>query len=334
MLFNTISEFNVFVESNNGMDYTSVLPSILAAEIKFLKPVFGTAFYDYLINQYQNGTQDNQVITNLIYYAQQALAPLALYLYIPVADVQITDAGIRRGDSDKAPGAFKYQVKDLQKAYLERGFQYLEEMIEYMDANASNEKLSSWIDASEYGYYRSLFIKTGKEFEQFYTTIRYPRRIFTLLRSTMYNVQELTIADSISQELYDLFKSRHHDKSPTWSDSEAKLLSYLKPAIAHLTIGRGIANLVATMDENGVHVLTQFGDHTSNISNRTAASDSNLSMMVTEALSAGAAWLDKAVNYLDTVSSPNLFPSWYAAMNAEEVTVVTENDNLTGLFSM
>ena len=328
MLFATIADFNTFVESNTGIDFESLKPSILAAELRFIKPIFGYAFYDLVLHD----NSDNQIILDIRIAAKRALSNLALYLYVPISEAMLTDAGVRRGNSEASPGAYKYQVKELQKTYLERGFQHLEEMINLLEDNT--DTLTDWTSSDEFRTYRSLFIRSGKDFEQYYSTIRYPRRLYTLLRSSMYNVQELQIAPSISQPIYDGIKTYLIQPDTPLPDEYSQLFTYLKYAIAHFTIGRGIATLMATMDENGVHVLSQHPDSTSELSKRQAASDTVVTTMAREAIDMGTMWLDKAVTYLNDTATTEVFPTWYALKHAEAVTPTSINDNLNGMFSL
>lgn len=336
MILTTAAEFEALTEINQGIEFLSLTPSIDAAQSKFLKPILGFTFLNSIDNYYNDdpGAGANQIKNTIIALAQRALANLTLYLYVPIAEVEFTDSGLRRGHSDSSPGAFKYQVKELQRSYLERGFQYLEDLIEYMESKSAEPELEEWVASDEFKSYRSLFIRSGAELAKLYTSIRYPRRIFTLLQSTMYNVQELQIEKSISTEVYQLLKSKLLATPNNLSDQEEILLNYLKHALAHLTIAEGIIPLIATMDENGIHVLSNSTDSSSSESKQTAASDNILGLMIKNATSAGAEWLTKAVRYMNQVASETVFPTWYESMNTTVTPPTSINENLSGSFSM
>jgi hypothetical protein len=331
MFFKTIDEFRGCVEANAGIDLLSLTPSIKAAEIKFLKPLLGAAYYDSLTIRYETDTITLDSEEELVVHIQNAIANLALYLYVPIAEVQITDAGVRRGDSESAPGAYKYQVKELQKALLERGFEYIELMLEHLDESPAT--FVEWFESDAYKNYRKAFIKSGTEFEQLYSSIRFPRRMYTLLRTTMLNLQELTIATTIGEGTYNELAEAFQEEDPAFSDWEIQLLAYLKPAIAHLTVARGIAHIVATMDENGVHVLTQFNDTTTDTGKRAPASNVHLNMLINEAKSVGEAWLTKAITYMNSVASATVFPDYYAVISVADVPA-DQNDEMSGIFGM
>ena len=331
MFFKTHQEFLDCVELNAGIDFLSITPSIKSAELKFLKPLLGAAYYDALYVRYDTNTIVIDAEEELIVHIQNAVANLALYLYVPITEGIITDAGIRRGNSESSPGAFKYQVKELQKGLLERGFEYLEIILSHMDESPQSHV--EWYQSATYKNYRKLFILNGNEFEQYYSAIRYPHRMFTLLRTTMSNVQELSIAASITPTIYNALIAEAINPSPNYSAEAAMLLQYLKPAIAHLTVARGIAQIVATMDENGVHILTQFNDTTTDTGKRAPASNVHLTMLIKEAESVGQAWLAKAIEYLNTTASETVFSSWYTTLQAADE-AIPENDELLGCFGL
>lgn len=331
MFFKTIEEFRGCVEANAGIDLLSITPSIKAAELKFLKPLLGPAYYDSLSNRYNTDTIILSEETELVEHIQVAIANLALYLYVPIGEVQITDGGMRRGDSENAPGAYKYQVKELQKALLERGFEYIELVLEHLDQSPTS--FVEWFESEAYNNYRKAFIRNGTEFEQLYSSIRFPRRMYTLLRTTMLNLQQLTIANTIGEDTYIELANKYLDDAPVFTTEQEQLLAYLKPAIAHLTIARGIAHIIATMDENGVHVLTQFNDTTTDTGKRAPASNVHLNMLINEAKNVGEAWLTKAITYMNTVASETVFGSYYAVISIADVPA-DQNDEMGGIFGM
>jgi hypothetical protein len=331
MFFKTIEEFRGCIEANAGIDLLSITPSIKAAELKFLKPLLGAGYYDSLSIRYNADAIILAEETELVEHIQNAIANLALYLYVPIGEVQITDAGMRRGDGESSPGAYKYQVKELQKALLERGFEYIELVLEHLDQTPST--FVEWFNSDAYNNYRKAFIRNGSEFEQLYSSIRFPRRMYTLLRTTMLNLQALTIATTIGEGTYLELVSEYLEEEPTFTIEESQLLAYLKPAIAHLTISRGIAHIIATMDENGVHVLTQFNDTTTDTGKRAPASNVHLNMLINEAKSVGEAWLTKAVTYMNTVASETVFPTYYAVISVADVPA-DQNDEMSGIFGM
>ncbi len=335
MLFNTIAQFNEYSDSLEGIKFVAIKPSIEHAEKKFIIPLISKALYDDLNTKAIANTLAGDDLT-LVQHLRGALASLTQYLYIPIVEVQLSDKGTRRGNSEQQPSAYKYQVENLRKAVLERGFEYLEEALEFLNETSKMDgKFDLWKDSAEYTAFRSLLIPTGKELADLYSSIRYPRRLYILLRSEMFNVQELTIAECITSTLYDALLVKNKTASPAFTAEETQLLVYLKKAIAHLTIARGISSIVATMDENGVHVLSSTTDGSTSMSKRAPATDTIIQNISLNAESAGLAWLDKATAYLTATATASIFPSWYTKVQAESIaTAPLDNSTYRGSFSM
>lgn len=330
MYFTSIAEFNTYSDALAGLSFLSVKPSIEHAERRFLLPILGEGLYQDLQTKFTANTLSgkDQILFKKL---QLALSSLTLYLYAPISEVQLSDNGLRRGHSEQMPGAFKYQVQEYRKAMLERGFEALEDAIAYLNANAAD--FSLWTNAPEFLSFRQLFIRTGSELQQYFTGIRFPRMLFLLLRSSMFNVQELTLAPAISTNIYKGLCSKYTSAAPNFTAEEKQLLDYVCRSLAHLTVARGLPVVVATLDEHGASILTGGEDAGSHNSKRAPASNYHLDNITKMAEDAGITWLDKAVDYLNTTASNSVFTSWYNAMQAATDTA-TDNSTRGGSFSL
>ena len=333
MFINDQSVLLTYVEANPGIDFLSLPPTIEQVGSKYFLPLFGKPFFDDA-DAFCTTPQENDTVgVGFMNRLQKAVANLAMYEYIPIAEVQITDAGLRRGHSETHPGAFKYQVQELQRALLNRGLQAIEELLAYMDENVADDFFDNWRSSLEFTHYRVLLINSGREFEKYYSSLQYPRRTYMLLRTTLYNVQSLVVAEAISEEVYQELITENQNPTPSFGEEQAELLELLKPALAHLTISRGIYQLAAAMDENGVHVLSQSNEPGDSAGKKVAAPSSQLTMMINDAESIGQSWMGKAIKYLNDTASETVFPTWYEALQEAE-TPLPQNDGLTGCFGL
>lgn len=333
LFFKNHAEFISGIEANTSLAWPSIQPSIETAQIRFIKPIIGTTLYESLLTEVQDTEVDS--LTNekkqVVVRIQKALRRFALYIYIPIADVQLSDKGVQRADSDKFKSAYKYQYENLSKAQLDMGFELLEDLIDYLDAHASD--YSTWTNTDEYKSFKDLFIKTGAEFQRNYSAIRYPRRMFLLLRTAMLTTQATIIRDAITPTIYDALLAKNKLATPNFTDQEQNLLLKLKPAIAHFTVARGLPSILTIMDENGLHVLGTNSDSASSLSNRTSASDSIIATSIKSAENVAIQWLDQAIDYIKSVASNSVFPSWYTA-HLNEVQAPEFNETASGSFSM
>lgn len=333
LFFKNHAEFITGIEANTGLKWPSLQPSIETAQIRFIKPILGAALYDSLLLEVQDTAVSDLVSEKqaIVIRIQNALRRLSLYIYAPIGEIQFTDAGMMRTETNNQKSAFKYQTEAYQKAQLDMGFELLEELIDYMDSHAGD--YSSWTTTDEYKFYKSLFIKTGAQLQLHCSSIRYPRRLFLLLRSTMLTVQQTIIKEAITADIFDALIAKNQSTTPNFTDEEKELLDKLKPAIANFTIARGLPSLVAMLDENGLHVLNSNADNASSVGKRSAAPDSITSLVLKNAENTATAWLDMAVDYIKSTASPSVFASWYTA-NLAKVATPNFNETSSGSFSM
>lgn len=312
-MITTQALFNQFSDGTSSLKFQAIKPSLDHAVDKYLIPIFGQTYYDYLLAL--NTPNANE--TKLLEYSRKALVSFTLYEYSFISDVVLTDGGMRRGASEQSPSAYKYQIDDYRKTMLDRAFLFLEKVIQYLDLLARNNQAVAWVGSEEFQIRKALFIQSGTEFQQIIPSIRYPRRLYLLLLSSLSNIQELTIAPTINKTIYDAILIKVKAAIPNYTAEETELLKILKRAQAHLALATGIASIVGQMDENGIHVLTSGTDAHSASSKRTAATSNVLNMFVDEHKNAGEAWLSKSVEYLREKASSNLWPSWLPDTEAD-----------------
>lgn len=94
MLFKSITDVKEHSECG-AITFASLKKSILLAEVQYIMPLLGQALYTTLNDAYAAapGTTLAEELTGLLYAVQEALAPLTLYIYIPKAELQLSDAG-------------------------------------------------------------------------------------------------------------------------------------------------------------------------------------------------------------------------------------------------
>ena len=316
-----------YTEVNYGNRFPSLQPSIITAQDEYLRPLLGT-YLDYLIAQV-NATPTTEE-ADLLALLRPALADISIYLYIPIGDVTVTENGIRRAETDKEKTAYKYQLQNAQAAYIKRGLIGLEKAIAYMHANATN--YTNWTADASYQRYLSLFIKNGTELQNHVSALPMPMRMYMLLRSTMYNVQELTIRPAVTDAIYEDLQTAISNAS--LSPEQTKLLGYLQSALAHFTIMQGVPQLVAKLQEDGISIIGENGE-TSN-SNRKQANDNQLNSYINTNRAIATQWLDRAIDYINKTATASIFPTWYATQQAAATQPTTPpvNETSSSLFSL
>lgn len=123
-------------------------------------------------------------------------------------------------------------------------------------------------------------------------------------------VEDFEIKPNISEELFDELKTQI--KTRTITADNQKLLEFIQPACAYLTISKGLAEKAVTVNEYGVvHVglqATQFAALT-----LPAAAIERLDAIIRRADQNGKSYLKQLQKYLNENSSESKYPLYYAS---------------------
>lgn len=336
MLFKNTIELQEYVEINSNVNFASLKPSIRAAEKEILTPVVGLAFLldlDTKYNAIPSSTASAEE-TALIKVMQAAVAPYVMYLYAPKVEVSITDGGVRRAETDQSKTAFQYQVTNMRKAYKAESDAAVEYLIEFLEVKKSD--YPSWKDTDEFKKYRSLFIKTGGDFNNYYRTAS-PWRNFHAMYPVMVAVEQHIVKKVLGSDFFASLKAKEATEAPAYSQEEKELLTRLKYAIANYTIGQSVGQLSVSIDENGITV-TSASTFASNDaeSKKGAASDNQLSYFANQTAAIAADWLKSVQEYLTEKASDTVFTQYYNWQKSiiQNTEAACTREEMTGSFGL
>src|SRR5690606_11864508 len=130
----------------SGLQWASFAPSLKSAELKYLVPAIGPELYqmmDEALNS--SGMPLSYAEQQLLPYLQEPVALLAMYLFVPRAEVQMTSGGIQRPESDGLKTAYKYQTLALRDSLLDAGYEAIERLLSYLEKHKTDFVL--WLDS-------------------------------------------------------------------------------------------------------------------------------------------------------------------------------------------
>lgn len=313
--------FNNYGDASSSIRFEAIKTSLHHATRKYLMPVLGTSYATHLqsiLDGSYTGTPSNEEL-QLIELLRTAIHPLTMHEYIPITDAIITDGGVRRGASDQMPSAFKYQTEAVTKAYLDRGYLALEDAIAYLINMAQNGQASIWqSDTTTNIGQKSLFVRSGSELALIASTLRYPHRMHTLIRSSLWDVQTLTLKPVLHSGVYTDLLTKHI-AGTSMSPDEELLFSLIKKAQAHFAIANAIPSLSATLDEHGIHVLSNNSEPSSSVGKRTTAPPLHIDAIIASYRHLAQSYLDTAIALLSDTTN-TLYPAFKS-------TITTTNDS-------
>jgi hypothetical protein len=219
---------------NQSLSIPELEPTILIAAEAYLIPWIGKAQWGDLVQAVENSTQTTQQ-TALLPYVKRALAHLTLFEYAQIGEIQVSDAGFLRQETDHLKGAYKSQITRYERYMLHNGFAGLESMLTFLEANAADYPL--WKDAEQSKRNREAFINDAATFQLRYST-NISRYVLETLRGLMLDVELFAIQPLIGPAFFTELKAAINEKSV--SEDQETIIFFIQKAVALFTIEEGI----------------------------------------------------------------------------------------------
>ena len=178
-LIKDITSLKLYVSVNKNLDWQSVSPYIKQAERKYIIPLIGSAMYAANIVDGYTPADKPLEVYELI---REASANLAWFLYLPLANVQVSDSGIATSQGEHHKAAEWWQIRDLRRSFLDAGFSALDEALKIMEANEAD--FTDWKASTGYTIFAELFVKRTDTFQRWFN-ISNSRRTFLAMRPYM-----------------------------------------------------------------------------------------------------------------------------------------------------
>jgi hypothetical protein len=239
-LFSNITEFKRFVggavDNDEGM-LTNIEIDIKAAATQYVIPYLGVALYLDLVTAYPTIPLGDP-LENLLPFVQAALGPLALYEASKTKDVRFSQAGITKASEN---AAYKYQIAEYRNAMLERGYERIELLLRFLDANEA--QYPAWGGKSRHRKSLLNFADDFREAAPYHIT----RYTFEGLRPIILDVEKIVIKSHFPKQFYTYIKSL---TTPT--SAEVELLAHIRVAIAHFAVEEAIRRKRVSIKGNSI----------------------------------------------------------------------------------
>jgi hypothetical protein len=332
MLFKDTSKLREFADLTEAVNFVSITPTIKSVEEQYIVPLIGRELYDALNTAYQLITDETTLSAankNLLEYCRRVIGPSVCYEFAPKADGQLSDAGFRRQETGTAKTAYQYQLNNFREAQLRASEKAQESLLMFLEENSAS--YPAWISGKAFATFQALFIKTGSQFDECFTSAS-PQRNYRSMRSKMVDVEEMQVRAAIGDDLFDALKTKALNQT-AFTDAEEKLIFRLKKAIAYLTVAFAVPYLNVRMDAQGLTIVSGSASTSrDNENTRTNADSPAISALIRQSAEAGAAWLKKAVDYIEDHADE--FPDWSADQSDDTGSTDTGNDGLAGVFGL
>jgi hypothetical protein len=231
-LLKNTAELKKFVRVAGTITENTLMNSVSDAQDKYLRDVLGKTLLTNLDEWYNSEDPDDVAeYTALLPYVQRALARFTLFIASPEIDVTITESGIGVISNNSIAPASSDRVKKLDESNEKRGFDNLESLIRFLEAN--KDDYGDWTESEAYTLSIRNLINSAVEFDKI-INIDKSRLYFSKIRNIIDDVDLLYIKPAISSELFDAIIAEI--AAGEISEENALILPYLRRAEAYYTV--------------------------------------------------------------------------------------------------
>ena len=248
-LFKTTAEVQSFIPVSSTFKQTEFLPFIKQAERDYIIPEIGIEQYESLEGKYQAGTALSAAETALLEKLRFPIAHFAFMLWVPFGQVQTDSSGIRIVTDQYLKTAFQWQIEDLKGSAMKSGYSTLEDLLDFMEKKKTDYPI--WTGSSVYTEFKKHFIKSAKEFQQYFN-INSNRRTFKAMFPIMNRIELTLFKRMLGDDLYAEIMTEL--KEGSLSADNLVIVDLIKPSLANLTVSRAISELAVIIDENGIGI--------------------------------------------------------------------------------
>jgi hypothetical protein len=222
----TKAQIQQYIPVSNSFVPDNFQSYIRQSEQKWMHKYLSKEEYDAIIT-----ANESDEVTDMCH---RAVISFAYYLYIPFANVSLSNAGITQTRSETQTFAKEEAVENLRQACYFAGWEQLEAILLIFETTPAS--FSGWNASTAKTTANELLFTNATDFSR-YVNIRELRRVFVLLMPAIRIKQLTRLKTILGKDLYaDILSSR--------SGKNLELLdNFIKPALANLAIAYAIPNI-------------------------------------------------------------------------------------------
>ncbi|PSR53913.1 hypothetical protein AHMF7605_10480 [Adhaeribacter arboris] len=305
-LIKTIEEFQKWVGVNESTSLEAVMGDILLVEDEVIVKYLGRNFYEEYEEKYQAGGL-NDLENKLLDKLQLAISNLAQESYLDLNQVQISDGGIHINSSETRKTAFQWQINNLRRGFLRKGYNGLERALNLLEDNIDAEEFATWSESPVATVFQQYFINTAQEFSKYYN-IYDSRLTYLALLPILKKEERFLIEPVLGAGLFEEIKEQIKDRDLS-PENKILLEEFIRPALAHLVVAHALAEEGFRLTPDGIELT--FGRFDELNKEKASESASQLNRKIRNAHQDGQAYLVKLRNYLNEKSSVTTYHSYF-----------------------
>ncbi|MGI4835115.1 MAG: DUF6712 family protein [Janthinobacterium lividum] len=289
MLFTTVEELQAVLPAVHRQNSESLLAFAQVAELLHLVPVLGAGLVEQL-----GELAAGDAPARLLALREQLRRPLAYYAVLeaaPILAVTLNDAGATESTYAGSAPSRQWVYNNFVEATAANADKLLDLALGWLDRHAAD--YADELDSSEYRSRKRLLIGSAEELGRYVATAG-SRRFFLALLPSLRQVEEFDIAELLGEDLLETLQEGLASGEPPSADT-TKLLSLVRPVLAHRAIAQGILSMSVALTGSTMRVLSD----NEAVRQRQALGPEEVSALSQQASSLAEKYRAKLASYLD-----------------------------------
>ncbi len=295
-----LEEVRKYLPVSLATTFSNISPFIQSAEVNYILPLLGQQLYDLVQKFYDSPTplpagitvESSPKYTILIEHIQRSLINLTYWASFDFMNILMNDSGFHRQESDHEKSLFKYQEDSLKAGFKNNGFDGLDTMLEFIEANMPAFPLFS--ESANYTERKSSIIPNTAGFNKIFN-INNSRLVFLKISRYITQVEDFEIQALLGANLFARVKEEIAKTLP--DDKIIKLIPYIQKPLVHLSIARAGFHLGINITDKGLFFesqnATQQNSHVT-----TPLSDQQYFALARSSENVGLAYMDRLTGFL------------------------------------
>lgn len=325
MLLKNSEDLRAFVPFTVATSFPLMDTYFERAVTDYVRPALGPEGWADVKAKYDANTTDAKY-KELIRLLQGAIAWYGTRLYIPVGQLQISDAGVRINVNDEFKQAFEWQIDNLDESCANAADSYLEAALAYLEQEKAT--FTAWSTSTTYSESRQFFVNSATMLNDL-AGVSLPRRIFRKVIPELRKIQFSDVYNAMGKDQYLELRTQWLAGNVTPNNKE--LLNFIQPAMAMLGIAKAVSSLTIEFSDLGI---TSSTNTILKQKIRQAADADMRSFFIREKQKDGMDYIAQLINYLyDNVDTYPLYKASSAYKGEERVSTIG-NTSDSGFFAV
>jgi hypothetical protein len=294
-----MEEVRKYISVSASAEFDNVAPHIQNAERDYLVPLIGSGLYDSLMAFYTTDDPDLtdagvQKTGQLLTLVQSAVIHIAYWIGFDVLNALMTDSGFKRTESNTVKSLFKYQEANLKNYLRTSGFNGLDTVLQFLEAN--QDDFSDFEDSQAFSTIKTAFVPTTSVLNEIYF-INNSRLTFLRMKPHLQLLEDTEILPLLGHVTYYTIKAEL--SSPVPDSKVIKLLPYIRKPLVFLASAMLMEESGADLTDNGLYFTAVSAVHVNDTEHKPSAPE-RISILSMRNRNLGYAYLDLLRSYLSS----------------------------------